>query len=85
MLEGLGLVHADHEEVAVHLLDVVRCFAGMKYLVDVGAATREIVEGNVCLDGGDECWCSFDHLALAELGGGGSENFMQLLCVHLAP
>lgn len=85
VFDGLGLVYADHKEVAVHLLDVVRGFAGMRHTIDVRAATREIVEADASFDGGDEGGRSFDHLALAELGGGGSENFMQSLCVHWAP
>ncbi len=81
----LRLVHADHDEVAVHLLDAfVLDLPDVGHAVDVDAATWEIFDPVAGFEGGGERGCSFDHLALAELSGGFAENLTQAFGVHWA-
>ncbi|KKT60624.1 MAG: hypothetical protein UW55_C0048G0002 [Candidatus Giovannonibacteria bacterium GW2011_GWA2_44_26] len=81
----LDLVHADGDEMAIHLLDAVLYFRLVRHRIDVHRATGELADVVALLevlDGIDEFRVTFDLLALPKLDGGLSNDLVQPVEVH---
>ena len=85
VLLRLRPIHADDDEVEVHLLDAILRLRFVWHGVDVHRAARELVDVVAfleILDGVHELGVAFDFLALPKLSGGFPKDLIQSVEVH---